>query len=690
MDANSTTNGFVDDDGPDAKTNDVQCPTDERPIDGQAATSADDMEEQLRPGMMSEIKEFYRDSSDSDWDEWAPDDVERDHSAESAQHAIIAYRQKKGRRSGLFLHSLKIQSPLVRRILETVFEGYEGISTKLKELVHYAPFHEFYFRWHLFEKAYNDETDGETKRHLDLLYPIISKEILPHIEAMEDYTKNDVITFDHLWAIFPPGMTVYSTVDDRDRLFEVRKTKYLKDFSGNPYLSVSCRYIDTDGKRFGYMKDDLSIYEFSGVMKITELDVMPCHLHPDNEEILSRLHDRGAKFESYLGCNHVNYSGFYRAPDARRKRRHTDMGRFIIDRSNFDIYRNGYETHLGDLDKRDRNKDDDGGDTMEDIFNVVHRATMKAFKQFRKVMKQYEKKDFEQNSTLTLSSQQRMLCTPVLKGFCLTSKEWSEFYVDGVSEIEWNEDAFGRLVLAQGYKEIIHAFVGEQLNRDDSDFDDIISGKGQGFIMLLSGEPGVGKTLTAESVAEKMNRPLYSISAGELGETASEIETALETVLELVAKWRAILLLDECDIFLEARTTADIARNRLVSIFLRQLEYFRGVMFLTTNRVTTFDAAFESRIHLTIDYPALDLESRVYVWRTFLRSQMGDAQGPDDAGALSEEDLKALAEHKLNGRQIKNIVKTAWLLAKQNKKPLTLENLQTVLKVKSGAAIFGQ
>jgi len=85
----------------------------------------------------------------------------------------------------------------------------------------------------------------------------------------------------------------------------------------------------------------------------------------------------------------------------------------------------------------------------------------------------------------------------------------AEFNVDGVSDIEFNEDAFARLVLAQGYKEIIHAFVGEQLSRDGGTFDDIIKGKGQGFIMLLSGEPGVGKTLTAESGSSCLTLSLH-------------------------------------------------------------------------------------------------------------------------------------------------------------------------------------
>jgi hypothetical protein len=66
-------------------------------------------------------------------------------------------------------------------------------------------------------------------------------------------------------------------------------------------------------------------------------------------------------------------------------------------------------------------------------------------------------------------------------------------------------------------------------------------------------------------VAEDMRQPLYSMSASELGETAAEVEDSLEQVLELTSKWNAILLLDECDMFLEARSLVDIRRNRLVS-----------------------------------------------------------------------------------------------------------------------------
>ena len=132
-----------------------------------------------------------------------------------------------------------------------------------------------------------------------------------------------------------------------------------------------------------------------------------------------------------------------------------------------------------------------------------------------------------------------------------------------------------------------------------SNFDDIIKGKGKGFIGLLSGSPGCGKTLTAEAVAEISKKPLYTVSAGELGVQPYEVDRQLTLILELSHKWDAVLLLDEADVFLQKRDNKDVMRNALVSIFLRQLEYFQGIMFLTTNRIADCDPAFESKNRAT-------------------------------------------------------------------------------------------
>ncbi|KAF4456409.1 hypothetical protein F53441_1479 [Fusarium austroafricanum] len=250
------------------------------------------------------------------------------------------------------------------------------------------------------------------------------------------------------------------------------------------------------------------------------------------------------------------------------------------------------------------------------------------------------------------------------------------FDVELIQDISWNSTAFDQLVLPHDYKRIIHAFAGAQLSGLDN-FDDVIKGKGRGMIMLLSGEPGTGKTLTAESVAEIMQKPLYSMSAAELGYTGHEVEEKLGRALELSNKWGAVLLLDECDVFLECRTPSDIKRNTLVAIFLRLLEYYQGVMFMTTNRVSTFDPAFESRIHLAIHYPNLDHTSRLHIWKTF-------ASIGTDGNGLSEAELDELAQIELNGRQIKNVVKTARLLAIDEKVQLTMSHINTVLRIKKG------
>ncbi|KAI8286295.1 hypothetical protein K4K60_000609 [Colletotrichum sp. SAR11_57] len=284
-----------------------------------------------------------------------------------------------------------------------------------------------------------------------------------------------------------------------------------------------------------------------------------------------------------------------------------------------------------------------------------------------------------------LTANQRELASPMVRGFDLTSKKWGLFFIDSVTEVEWNEGAFDQLVLPHDYKTIVRAFVEAQMS-SASGFDDIIRGKGQGIIMLLSGEPGVGKTLTAESMAEAMKKPLYAMSAGELGITADDVEDSLRRVLEMCTKWQAVLLLDECDIFLEKRRASDLQRNQIVSVFLRLLEYYKGVMLLTTNRVEAFDPAFESRIHLTINYPALDFDSRLHVWKVFIDCRKLDATGALEPRQfrLEEEDFKALAKLELNGREIKNVVKTASLLAVRDGAPLGIEHVRAVLRVRRG------
>jgi hypothetical protein len=203
-----------------------------------------------------------------------------------------------------------------------------------------------------------------------------------------------------------------------------------------------------------------------------------------------------------------------------------------------------------------------------------------------------------------------VFCWPAVVGFSFSAKAWGHVIVSGLESIAFQDRAFDQLVLPADRKLLIRALVrfgGEP------DTDDIVGGKRGGSVFLLHGPPGVGKTLTAEAIAEVLHRPLYYVSMGELGLTPDELERRLSSVLELCAAWNALAVLDEADVFLEQRTTSDIVRNAMVCVMLRLLEYHPGILFLTTNRVRSFDPAFESRVTVALRYEPLAVEARIQV-----------------------------------------------------------------------------
>ena len=142
------------------------------------------------------------------------------------------------------------------------------------------------------------------------------------------------------------------------------------------------------------------------------------------------------------------------------------------------------------------------------------------------------------------------------------------FEVTKITSMTWNNDAFSHLMLPTGYKNLILSFVESQATSKKV-FDDGIKGKGLGILMLLVGSPGTGKTLTTGAVAGRVQKPLYMLSAGELGQSAEDIETPLSHILQLTERWNAVLLFDECDVFLQERSIQHLAHNEIVAVFLR-------------------------------------------------------------------------------------------------------------------------
>ncbi|KAL7906381.1 AAA family ATPase [Trichoderma velutinum] len=223
-----------------------------------------------------------------------------------------------------------------------------------------------------------------------------------------------------------------------------------------------------------------------------------------------------------------------------------------------------------------------------------------------------------------------------IKSYHLKKKKWVDLQLDGLRDVSWNTRAFESLVLNKKTKRLIQALISNQIEAEKST--DLISGKGNGLIMLLHGGPGTGKTLTAES--------------------PEDVENYLESVLHLGKTWGCVVLLDEADVFLEQRSLEDLHRNALVSVFLRVLEYYDGILILTSNRVGTFDEAFKSRIQLAVHYSSLTIHQRTKIWENFIGRLKELQEEGIDFDDL-EDNVPQLASKEMNGREIRNAITTA-------------------------------
>ncbi|KAE8441938.1 hypothetical protein EG329_004146 [Mollisiaceae sp. DMI_Dod_QoI] len=638
--------------------------------------TTDEKEEEAevgKVGMECDLKNLYQKEDDRGrhtWTDKYPDDLDEAAENEMTARYAILVRNKKSfdSRKKLEIDSIVVQSPLLKNVLTKVLKDYPGVTPTLKRLVFQAPFNPFVHRWTEFTNALDLQEDEETKKHLQLLYRTLEAELKDTIAAKNDYITNKVITFEHLWTIFQPGATLYTEEWTRHCGSKFSSGNYFEHPKYGPCYGVNSQRVDWDGDRFGYASCQHLILAFGGTMQISALDAFPLEFHPEQKKIQALLLKRGKLFEHYHGYHYKAYKAFAIGKDmCGRDIKVTVDSRIIVDTFAYGKFNPNSLPQLAPLKIKSKastteeDSDDEGSnyesEDEDDAGSYAGSHDSVAGKEIKRI---------------PLTDQQLIHCSPLLKGYALKTKRWLSFFVDSVSEISFNSSAFSSLVLPEDQKELILAFAESQVKYKNT-FDDVISGKGKGIIMLLSGGPGIGKTLTAESVAENMRTPLYMMSAGDLGVKSSEVESSLTTILEMVAKWNAVLLLDECDVFLEARSAHDLERNKIVSIFLRTLEYYEGILFLTTNRVKNMDPAFQSRIHISMEYPGLDQVSRTLVWKNFLERGVSHE--------LSEEEIAKLANVEINGRQIKNVLKTGQLLACHKGVPLQYAHLRTVLNV---------
>lgn len=220
-------------------------------------------------------------------------------------------------------------------------------------------------------------------------------------------------------------------------------------------------------------------------------------------------------------------------------------------------------------------------------------------------------------------------------------------HVDSLTPYVYQPELKHKLVLPETQVDLIDILTAEM----DVLMDDVVEGKSGGTTVLCTGPAGVGKTLTAEVYAEIIGRPLYRVHSGQLGLDVGDMERTLREALIRAQRWGAVMLIDEADVYIRRRDD-QLATNAVVGVFLRVLEYFNGLLFLTTNRMDDIDEAIISRCIAMIRYSPPSRDERLRIWQV-MAAQFGLALDAGELAALAERFATA------TGRDIKGLAKLA-------------------------------
>ncbi len=239
-------------------------------------------------------------------------------------------------------------------------------------------------------------------------------------------------------------------------------------------------------------------------------------------------------------------------------------------------------------------------------------------------------------------------------------------HTDFLKKYQYLDNMEDSLVIRPENKLLIKNLV----NHSNDKFNDIIRDKSGGLLVMLVGPPGVGKTLTAEVYAEIQKKPLYAVQSSQLGVEPDVIEKELKLYFERSIRWNAILLIDEADVYVHKRTT-DLKQNAIVGTFLRVLEYYPGILFMTSNRAEIIDDAIISRCIVLVQYSQPTIPEQEKIWKVLAESLHC---------TITNHTIHEIVEEfcKFSGRDIKNVLKLCKI--SHGEKPVTFEMVQQLVQ----------
>ncbi|KAI2465920.1 hypothetical protein F4781DRAFT_407511 [Annulohypoxylon bovei var. microspora] len=542
--------------------------------------------------------------------------------------------------------------------------------------------------WHLFKPG--DYVVGSVTEEKDIESQQLSEEDSKAEKGSERYP---------VWRVLcvTGGRPFLSPGDQDDSGRAPLEEKRLSQFRMQVYR------IDFSGSQFTIAWATVKWNSFSGERDISTLQLVPLRCHKDQEFIRKDGKETGLHFLAYVTPKYRSYDGPVVQEHHNGSRANTThsgpshiIGSVIVDfkeavqdnrswllsnqlpiklRVNHREVAEDYDVKVWrDKERLTKNCIEDDEIVNDERYDLALTGRFLDTVGFLGAWAENKTNDLD-NPNFT--DEELMLLPKYVLAFVLQRREFLRLRLDCLKEIQTEKTGWEDLQLRKAHKSLLlaqlesHFQAKSAMTRALRTGIDVTGGKGLGLTFLLHGPPGVGKTSTVECIAAKLQKPLYPITCGDLGTDAMDVSDNLTEIFSKAQKWDCVLLLDEADVFLATRETKDIERNAIVSVFLTALEYYSGVLFLTTNRVGTFDPAFRSRIHFPLYYAPLSHRQTSEIWKVNINRLKSKEAG---FVIIEDEDLIDYAQelwddnHRWNGRQIRNAFQSAVALAQHNSK----------------------
>ncbi|KAK1622880.1 hypothetical protein BDP81DRAFT_454903 [Colletotrichum phormii] len=518
--------------------------------------------------------------------------------------------------------SLEVRSPYLIKALREVVKVYPGVSFSATSKVVLTPdSSRCLFHHHAeLEKYASSSNDKTLQSHMTLCLQYVNRsfrnEISRYNATVGDKSPNPGIDFKNLWMAYKPGELLYQKVRGIENLVTLQSMEIMCAGEDYEHWWLVTKTIETDGSMVGYVYKGTAVFKYEGFAPFTTLSIFPLRFHREEEAIKRRMLKRGTKYISLIGIHHCQYDG-----KARLSRRGAPT---TID---YHLTTAAVRQRIiVDFEECYQNLEGRALDFSEDEEDIIGPAS----------------------PDLKVDDAVLLICSHEVPAFTLINKQWGWFNVEDIQPVTFNDEGFENLVLPSNKKQLISSIIMSR-NLEGFSTDDFVE----------------------EVMADRARRPLITSNSGQFIGPPAAVELSLARLLHCATRWQALVLLDEADVFMQARNLQDLERNGIVSMLLRTLEYFEGTLFLTTNRVGTIDSAFMSRIHLALSYEPLSEAARRQLWDTWI-TRACRGQRPI---WVREEFLTQLSRLDVSGRDIKNISLLAQGLAKTGQREMTSEDI---------------